>query len=168
MSIRNIWTIAFLILKLIPVSILLGICRMQNVFNYRTSGEIGGKGFSTTLYDWGNGKSWNSSDLPHIVSIVIFFWHRMRGAYCCPARSLLDGRTPQMCLSPLLLPWGLGMLLFWVTWALNAQSLKGLSRSQLIESLKVSWAQPQEHAVLDQSTMWSSPEDVDMRECWHL
>lgn len=39
MSIRNIWTIALLILKLIPVSILLGTCTMQNVFNYIISGE---------------------------------------------------------------------------------------------------------------------------------
>lgn len=39
MSIRNIQTIVFLILKLIPVSILLGICRIQNGFNYRVSGD---------------------------------------------------------------------------------------------------------------------------------
>lgn len=78
---KHIWTVAFLILKLFPVSILLGICRrlscVQNVFTWILSGDRRGRFYQPHL-TMEEIKCFGIQDLPQTVTTVSFFWHRMR------------------------------------------------------------------------------------------
>lgn len=97
---KHIWTVAFLILKLFPVSILLGICRLlpcvQNVFTWILSGDRSGRFYQPHLMVE-EIKCFGIQDLPQTVTTVSFFWHRMRDLTAALYRPpLWVGRVPQI------------------------------------------------------------------------
>lgn len=162
---KHIWTPAFLILKLIPVSILLGICSrlccVQNVFScIIIAGDRKDRIFSfspphfmieemKSLGIWVICPKLSQQSLPAGTGCraltpaqCCFFW--MAGCLGCPCLQDCPPRAWRCCSLPSPRLWMLHLQEVWA--GLSEQNLR-----------LVLWAQPQAHAVVDASISWLFP-----------
>lgn len=135
---KHIWTIVFLMLKLISVSVLLGICRKCKVCSIVSFLETGGMGFSYHIL-WL--RKWRALEfkrlVPNCPNGVFLPAQRLPpsgGVFRLPCTPLSDCRGLPMSLPAGLPSESLGMLLVEATWALP---LRGWSSAQWAEILKV-------------------------------